>query len=471
MRTTAAARAPEATTHHVAIVTPDEGVLPEVEEFLAKTFAVSFLHSAPELLPLLAEVPLDAILLDLDTVGDKPEAGIAALEELRGINEDFILIALTRSKNRSLRLKAGQVADEFFVAPVDFQELQIVLSRALEKRDMEIENRRLREQIVSKYSLGDLIGGSESMRRVYDAITRLAESPTTIIIRGESGTGKELVARALVQFSSRSEKPFISVNCAALPENLIEAELFGHEKGAFTGAHAARAGHIELAHGGTLFLDEIGSLAHSLQSKLLRVLEERTVQRLGGKTPKKVDFRLVTATNDNLEDMVREGRFREDLYYRIHVVPIFLPPLRERPGDIALLVDHFLRIYCAANKLPLKNVEPGVMDVLEDYPWPGNVRELENVVQRLVLMAEGTTITVKHLPQQLLASSSAKQEALLIPEDGLDFDEEMQRIEIAYLQAALRRTEGKKSAAAELLHIDSQKMKYLCRKYRIDVDR
>ncbi|MBI2677534.1 MAG: sigma-54-dependent Fis family transcriptional regulator [Candidatus Koribacter versatilis] len=471
MRTTAATRAPEATTHHVAIVTPDEGVLPEVEEFLAKNFAVSFLHSAPELLPLLAEVPLDAVLLDLDTVGDKPEDGIAALEELRGIDENFILIALTRSKNRSLRLKAGQVADEFFVAPVDFQELQIVLSRALEKRDMEIENRRLREQIVSKYSLGELIGGSEPMRRVYDAITRLAESPTTIIIRGESGTGKELVARALVQFSTRSEKPFISVNCAALPENLIEAELFGHEKGAFTGAHAARAGHIELAHGGTLFLDEIGSLAHSLQSKLLRVLEERNVQRLGGKTPKKVDFRLVTATNDNLEDMVREGRFREDLYYRIHVVPIFLPPLRERPGDIALLVDHFLRIYCAANKLPLKNVEPGVMDVLEDYPWPGNVRELENVVQRLVLMAEGTTITVKHLPQQLLASSSAKQEALLIPEDGLDFDEEMRRIEIAYLQAALRRTEGKKSAASDLLRIDPQKMKYLCRKYRIDVDR
>ncbi|MDP9267506.1 MAG: sigma-54 dependent transcriptional regulator [Acidobacteriota bacterium] len=471
MRTTAAVRAPETTTHRVAIVTPDEGVLPEVEEFLAKDFAVTFLHTAPELLPLLAEVPLDAVLLDLDTVGDKPEDGIAALEELRGINEDFILIALTRSRNRALRLKAGKVADEFFVAPVDFQELQIVLARALEKRDMEIENRRLREQIISKYSLGELIGGSEPMRRVYDAITRLAESPTTIIIRGESGTGKELVARALVQFSSRSEKPYISVNCAALPENLIEAELFGHEKGAFTGAHAARAGHIELAHGGTLFLDEIGSLAHALQSKLLRVLEERTVQRLGGKTPKKVDFRLVTATNDNLEEMVRAGRFREDLYYRIHVVPIFLPPLRERPGDIALLVDHFLRIYCAANKLPLKNVEPGVMDVLEDYPWPGNVRELENVVQRLVLMAEGTTITVKHLPQQLLASSTATQEALLIPEGGLDFDEEMRRIEIAYLQAALRRTEGKKSAASELLRIDPQKMKYLCRKYRIDVGR
>ncbi len=468
MRTTAAARATEVAAHRVAIVTPDEGVLPEVQEFLAQEYAVHFLHSAPELLPLLAEVPLDAILLDIDTVGDKPEDGFAALEELRGINEDFILIALTRSRNRTLRLKAGKVADEFFVAPVDFQELQIVLARALEKRDMEIENRRLREQIVSKYSLGGMIGGSEPMRRVYDAIMRLAESPTTVIVRGESGTGKELVARALVEYSSRSDKPFISVNCAALPENLIEAELFGHEKGAFTGAHAARAGHIEQAHTGTLFLDEIGSLALALQSKLLRVLEERTVQRLGSKIPKKVDFRLITATNDKLEEMVQSGRFREDLYYRIHVVPVFLPPLRERREDIALLVDHFLRIYCAANKLPLKNVEPEAMEILDEYSWPGNVRELENVVQRLVLMAEGSTISVKHLPQHLLKSSTAKQEALLIPESGLDFDEEMRRIEIAYLHAALRRTEGGKTAAAHLLRIDAQRMKYLCRKYRID---
>jgi DNA-binding NtrC family response regulator len=467
MRSTAAQRAPEGRVHRVAIVTPDEGVLPQVEQFLAQRFHVNFLNSATELLQLLAEIPLDAILLDIDTVGSKVDDGIAALEELRGIQQDFILVALTRSNSRSVRLKAGKVADEFFVAPVDFQELEIVLERALEKRDMEIENRRLRDQIVSKYSLGDLIGGSEPMRRIYDAITRLAESPTTVIIRGESGTGKELVARALVQFSGRSDKPFISVNCAALPENLIEAELFGHEKGAFTGAHAARAGHIELAHGGTLFLDEIGSLDLALQSKLLRVLEERTVQRLGGKTPKKVDFRLVTATNENLEEMVRGARFREDLYYRIHVVPVFMPPLRERVGDIALLVDHFLRIYCAANKLPLKNVEPEVMEILEDYSWPGNVRELENVVQRLVLMAEGGTVRVVHLPQQLLVSSTAKQEALLIPQEGLDFDEEMQRIEVAYLEAALRRADGKKNAAAELLRMDPRRMTYLCSKYKL----
>ena len=464
MRSTGTAPALEtATTYRVAIVTPDEGVLPEVEEFLAQKFAVNFLRSVEELKPLLEEV--DAILLDIDEAADD---GIAVLQELRSINEHFILIALTRSKSRELRLKAGKVADEYFVAPVDFRELQIVLTRALEKREAELESLRLREEIASKYSLGDIVGGSEQMRRVYDAIIRIAESPSTVMIRGESGTGKELVARALVQFSNRSDKPFISVNCAALPENLIESELFGNEKGAFTGAHAARPGHIELAHGGTLFLDEIGSLDLALQSKLLRVLEERTVQRLGGKTPKKVDFRLVTATNDDLESMARAGRFREDLYYRIHVVPIHLPPLREREGDIPLLVEHFLRVYCAANKLALKKVEPEVMDVLEGYAWPGNVRELENVVQRLVLMVEASTITMKHLPQQLLLSSTAKQEALLIPEEGLDFDEEMQRIEIAYLQAAMRRTKGKKADAARILRIDNRRMAYLCSKYRIE---
>jgi two-component system response regulator PilR (NtrC family) len=463
MRATAATPAQESVVYRVAIVTPDEGVLPEVEEFLAQKFAVNFLRSIDELKPLLEET--DAILLDLD---EAAEDGVALLQELRSINEHFILIALTRSKNRDLRLKAGKVADEYFVAPVDFRELQIVLTRALEKRETELESLRLREEIASKYSLGDIVGGSEEMRRVYQAIIRIAESPSTVMIRGESGTGKELVAKALVQFSARSEKPFISVNCAALPESLIEAELFGHEKGAFTGAHAARAGHIELAHGGTLFLDEIGTLDLALQSKLLRVLEERMVQRLGGKTPKKVDFRLITATNEDLEAMVRAGRFREDLYYRIHVVPIHLPPLREREGDVPLLVEHLLRVYCAANKLPLKKVEAEVMDVLEGYPWPGNVRELENVVQRLVLMVEGSSITMKHLPQQLLLSSTMKQEALLIPEEGIDFDEEMRRIEAAYLQAAMRRTKGKKADAARMLRIDARRMAYLCSKYRIE---
>jgi DNA-binding NtrC family response regulator len=384
------------------------------------------------------------------------------------MNQDLILVALTRNHDHDLRLKAAKVpVDEFFAAPVDFHELQIVLDRALDKRAMEIENRRVNEQIAGRYSFYELIGGSEAMRRLYDAILRVANSDVTVMIRGESGTGKELVARSIVAVGPRRERPFISLNCAALPEALIESELFGHEKGAFTGAHATRPGQIELADKGTLFLDEIGTLSPELQSKLLRVLESHTVQRLGGRTTKRVDFRLLTATNENLEEMVRGGRFREDLYYRIHVVPIFLPPLRERRDDIPLLADHFLRIYCASNRTPLKRLDTEVLEILEEFTWKGNVRELENLIQRLVLMVPGQVILPKDLPQQLLYHSTAKQESLLIPDEGIDFDDEMARIEVAYLQAALRRAGGTKVAAAALLRINPQKMKYLCRKYNI----
>ena len=464
----AAATVPATEASHIAVVTRDESALPEVRQFLATAFDTTFLNSPELIMPTLAQVPLEAIILDIDSVRNSPSEGLETLRELRRMDEDLVLVALTRSHTRSLQLNAKQAgADEFFIAPVDFRELQIVLQRSLEKRSIEIENRRLREQIISKYSFCELIGSSEPMRRVYDAIQRVAGSSTSVIIRGESGTGKELVARAIVAMGPRQDKPFISVNCAALPENLIEAELFGHEKGAFTGAHVSRPGHIESAHGGTLFLDEIGSLTLSLQSKLLRVLEEHTVQRIGGKTSKKIDFRLITATNEELEEMVRSGRFREDLYYRIHVVPIFLPPLRERHGDVPLLVEHFLRIYCAANRLPAKRFEPEALEILEENVWHGNVRELENLIQRLVLMVEGPLIGTKHLPQQILFTSTAKQEAMLIPEEGINFDEEIARIEAAYLQAALRRTSGKKTAAAVLLNINPQKMKYLCRKYRL----
>jgi transcriptional regulator with PAS, ATPase and Fis domain len=243
--------------------------------------------------------------------------------------------------------------------------------------------------------------------------------------------------------------------------------LFGYEKGAFTGAHAPKPGQIELASGGTLFLDEIATLGTELQTKLLRVLQEHSVQRLGGKSSKKIDFRLLTATNENLEEMVQAGRFREDLYYRIHVVPIFIPPLRERREDIPLLADHFLRVYCGINRIPAKRLDQEVLDIFEDYNWPGNVREMENLIQRLILMVEAPIIRPRDLPEQLLMISAASQESLLIPEEGIDFDEEIARIEVAYLHAALHRTSGKKVAAAKLLHIKQQKMKYLCRKYKI----
>ncbi len=466
LRTAPVARAPS--PRNIALITTDTSVAPDVRHFLEPHFNVRLLDSWPRLAPLLNEATLDAVLLDLDTQGVTAGEALDLLAKFRGMNEDLILVALTREQDHNLRLKAAQVpVDEFFVAPVDFHELQIVLDRALQKRVMERESRRVAGHIAGRYSFCELIGGSEPMLRLYDAMLRIAKSDVSVVIRGESGTGKELAAKAIVSLSPRHDKPFISLNCAALPEALVEAELFGHEKGAFTGAHAARPGQIELADTGTLFLDEIATLGPELQTKLLRVLESRTVQRLGGRRPKQVDFRLITATNENLEDMVRANRFREDLYYRIHVVPIFMPPLRERREDISLLADHFLRIYCAANQLPLKRLDPEVIDILEGYAWNGNVRELQNLIQRVVLMVPGAVIMPKDLPQQLLFASTASQESLLIPDEGIDFDEEIARIEVAYLQAALHRTGGKKVTAAALLHIDPQKMKYLCRKYKI----
>jgi len=451
--------------YSVVIVTTDELVRPEAETYLAADYDLRVLQTWDELMALIKRETTDAVLLDIDTIGERSEDGISALVKLRSLGPDFVLVGLTRSNSRNLRLKAVDSAvDEYFVAPINFDEVRIVLGRALEKRTVEIEYRNRHSEEVEQHACGELIGGSEPMRRVYEAIRRVADSASTVLIRGESGTGKELVARAIVSLGPRSDKPSVSINCAALPENLIETELFGHERGAFTDAKTARAGHIELAHTGTLFLDEIASLGLALQSKLLRVLEDRVVTRIGGKVAKKIDFRLVTATNEDLETMVHTGRFREDLYYRINVVPIVVPPLRERPGDLPLLVDHFLRIYCSANNKPLKQVESEVMAVMEDYGWPGNVRELENVIQRLVLMNDSPLIGLEHLPQQLLVASNASQEAILIPEDGVDFDTEMERIELAYLTAALNRTRGRKSAAASLLRMDPQRMKYLCRK-------
>jgi len=455
----------------IAVVTTDESVTLAAQETLASDFHITVLDTASGLLGLQSEVHLEAVIVDLDTTNGDPEPMLELVKKLSARDEDLVLIGLIRSPRKALRrrfLAAG--IDHCFVAPVDFAKVHVCLQGALDQRRREIESRKIREEAKSRYSFGDLIGGSEGMHLVYDAIARVASGNTTVLIRGESGTGKELVARAIVANSTRSDQPFIGVNCAALPETLIESELFGHEKGAFTGAHQARAGHIEMAHGGTLFLDEIGILGLALQSKLLRVLEQHMVQRIGAKTPKKIDFRLLTATNEDLEAAVEAGRFREDLYYRINVVPIFLPPLCEREGDIPLLVDHFLRFYCGANNVPLKRLEPEVLEILEDYSWPGNVRELENVVQRLVLMAPGEVIAAKHLPQQILYASTAKQESLLIPEDGISFDEEMARIEVAYLEAALRRTLGRKAEAARLLRMDPQKMKYLCRKYNLKAD-
>jgi DNA-binding NtrC family response regulator len=451
--------------YSIAVITIHEPAFLNISQAVGPEFLVVQAGTEKLIKSLVEDPNLGALLFDLDSIGEGAKDGIEVLQEIRALREDLVLVAMTNSNQRGIPLLASRAgADEFFLLPVNSAEFSLVLTRAIEKRALEMEGRRLIEQVENKSAFCSLIGGSAAMQKVYQAIHSLANSNTSVMLRGESGTGKELIAEAIVRSGNRADKPYVCLNCSALPDSLMESELFGYEKGAFTGADATKPGLIETAHTGTLFLDEITTLPPSLQSKLLRALQEHSVQRLGARSARKIDFRLICATNENLEEVVRQGRFREDLYYRINVVPIFVPPLRERAGDLPLLVDHFLRIYCTAAKKPLKSMQPEVLEILEDYPWPGNVRELENVIQRLVTMNNSSMLTAEDLPQALLYASTASQEAILIPEEGVDFDAEMERIEIAYLNAALRRTGGKKSAAAALLRVDPQRMKYLCRK-------
>jgi DNA-binding NtrC family response regulator len=452
----------------VCIVTVDEEFLGVVTPELSPWFQVMVRGNYDDLVRLTREAGVAAILLDIDTEGEDPFGGLPVLNELRSLNDNVTLISMGRARARAMEkqaLNAG--ADAHFRNPVDVTELRMTLVETVRRRSENAERERMRQQSLESSRFQDFVGASEPMRLVYDAIQQVAGSSINVLIRGESGTGKELAARAIVALSRRASKPYIRLNCAALPENLIESELFGSERGAFTGATESRPGQIELADGGTLFLDEIATLSVALQTKLLRVLEDHQVQRLGGRTNRKIDFRLICATNEPLEEMVRTGRFREDLYYRIHVIPINLPPLRERRGDIALLCEHFLEVHCVANGLRLKRLNADALAVLEEQTWPGNVRELENLIQRLVVTARADEIGVNHLPPRVLKQSLAAQEAILLPAEGADFDEEIRRLEIALLTTALSRTGGSKTAAARLLNIDGQRIKYLCRKYSL----
>jgi len=452
----------------VCLITADEEFLSEIEPELAPWYQVRHRKQFGDTAIWVREQRAQALLVDIDSQGDEADTGIRVLRELHVLERGLVLISLSRSRARGLEKQAIEAgSDAHFRSPIDLSELRLVLKTTLEERIEEMERARMQQQVLERSKFQDLVGASEAMRRVYDAISQVADSRINVIVRGESGTGKELVARAIVAMSNRRNKPFISLNCAALPENLIESELFGHERGAFTGANEAKPGQIELADSGTLFLDEIATLTLPLQTKLLRVLEDRQVQRLGGRQSRKIDFRLICATNEPLEEMARSGKFREDLYYRIHVVPIHLPPLRERTGDIALLADYFLRVHLLANGLEQKRLTPNALAALEEHSWPGNVRELENLIQRLVIMVSGPTIELQHLPQQLLAQSVTAHEAILLPQGGVRFDDEIRELEVALLEAALRRSGGSKAAAARLLHLDSQRMKYLCRKYSL----
>ena len=418
---------------------------------------------------LLQEAELDVLLLGMPIASGSVRECMELLGRLDGSEIDTLVIVLSSDPKKSAALKVIDAGSyDYFIKPIDTDVLRHLLERAIEKLHIQRENRILRQEITRKNALGDLIGSTDAMRHVFDFVKRMAKATSNVIVRGESGVGKELVARALHEQSPRRSRAFVSVNCAALPEGLMEAELFGYEKGAFTGAMGMKEGRIELAHQGTLFLDEIATLTPALQSKLLRVLEDHSLMRLGGKKAMRVDFRLITATNEDLEEMVRDNRFREDLYYRIHVVPIFVPALRERVDDIPLLAEYFVSVYCAANSFPPKRISEEAMQALKRYPWPGNVRELENAVQRLVLMTDGDVIDVKNLPTDVVQSLTRDSRGRLkLPSSGISLDKEMEAFERRWIAEALEQAKQVKSEAARLLGVDRNRLNYLCRKHNL----
>jgi len=334
--------------------------------------------------------------------------------------------------------------------------LRLVVQRALEHRRLQKENLELRKQLDKRFGFANIIGTSEPITKVFSLIRKVADTDSTVLILGESGTGKELIARAIHYNSHRRQGPLVPVNCAAIPEELLESELFGHERGAFTHAVRTRIGRFELANGGTMFLDEIADMSPGLQVKLLRVLQDRSFERIGGIKSIKVDIRVIAATNQDLEELVRQGKFREDLYYRLNVIPIRVPPLRERPGDITLLATHFLKEFGRKKKKPIKRLSPRTLETLNRYPWPGNVRELENLMERLVILADADMVDVEDLPQRFCTPPSLgpQPESLDFPGEGVNFNQALQEFERRLILTALDKSNWVKSRAAQLLHLN-----------------
>jgi Nif-specific regulatory protein len=363
-----------------------------------------------------------------------------------------------RSYDDSVKLMA-------IAASMIAQSLRLAQMVEQEKAQLAEENTLLKRELQEKYDFRNIIGTSKEMREVYEQVAQVAHTNTTVLIRGESGTGKELVAHAIHYNSPRASKPFVKVNCAALPETLIETELFGHEKGSFTGAVARKQGRFELAEGGTLFLDEIGDLSPAMQVKLLRVLQEREFERVGGTETVRVNVRLITATNVDLENAVQDGRFRSDLYYRLNVFSIYLPPLRERKADILLLADHFIEKYSRQNGRRIKRISTPAIDMLMSYHWPGNVRELENVIERATLVCEGNVIHGHHLPPTLqTAEGSGTVTRMSLEQSVAAFEKDM-------IQDALKITRGNRARAARMLDTTERILGYKVQKYNIDCRR
>jgi two-component system, NtrC family, response regulator len=387
--------------------------------------------------------------------------GITLLRKAREQGSDSVFVMMTAFASVEAAVEAMRAgAENYLVKPLDVNAVLVVLEKALEKLRLQRETQNLRERVRERYRFHNIVGDAPELQAVYEVVKRAAPTRATVLILGESGTGKELIAQALHEESPRRDRPFIKVSCAALSETLLESELFGHEKGAFTGAIGRREGRFELADGGTLFLDEIGDISPALQIKLLRVLQEKEFERVGGGSTLKVDVRLVAATNRDLATEVKNGKFREDLYYRLNVVAVTLPPLRQRKGDIPALVSHFVEKYCKAYGKEIRGLAPGTLNALLAHDWPGNVRELENVVERAVVLAKGQEMTADDLPPTLRGPRPRERTpGALIPGATL------YEIEREAILRTLEMVGGSTSRAAEILGISVRKIQYRLKEY------
>ena len=373
-----------------------------------------------------------------------------------------MMTAYTSTKSAIEAMKRG--AYDYISKPFDVEELNVVIQKALEKTELVDENLFLRRELEEKYRFSNIIGRSRPMQEIFGLIERVARTSSTVLVEGESGTGKELIARAIHYESPRSTNRFLSINCGALPENLLESELFGHERGAFTGAVREKKGLFREAHRGTLFLDEISEMSPAMQVKLLRALQERKVRRVGSNQEESVDVRIIAATNRDLKEQTEAGEFREDLFYRINVIPIRLPPLRRRREDIPLLVDFFIKKYSKSMGIEKKKISVEAMRTLESYHWPGNVRELENVIERALALSTEEVITGKDLPIHLMEPTPDPGEEALLPDNGLNLEAYLDDVRSKLMTQALERCEGVQTQAAELLGMSFRSFRYYAKK-------
>lgn len=408
---------------------------------------------------LVKERNIDLVLLDLKMKRMGGMEALAGIHKLKPELPVIIITAFSSVENAVEAMKDG--AFDYVTKPVDSVGLSLSIKRALDYKKLQQENISLKQRLGEKFDFGNLIGNSQPMQELAETLALVAPSDATVLITGESGTGKELIAGAVHHNSRRKDASFIKVNCAALHENLLESELFGHEKGAFTGAAEQRKGRFELADKGTLFLDEIGDMSMTTQAKILRVLQEGEFERLGGTKTIKVDVRLLAATHRNLEQMVEEGSFRQDLFFRLNVVPLHLPPLRERPMDIPALAEHFLKCYCAKNRKDIRNLHAEALEALLAYAWPGNIRELENAIERAVILCLDEQITLTQLPVQVRQSYAENSERPFVVRPGLTLKD----MEKELILSTLRQTENNRTRAAEILGITRQTLQNKLKEY------